>query len=264
MTSMGDFGIDLTGAADGVAWITLRNPQRHNALRLEMWQALPDVAARIEADSQVRVCVVRGHGNDAFASGADISEFEQHRKDPASAAAYEAVTSRAFTALLELTKPVIAMIQGHCMGGGLALALCADVRLSAADARFAVPAARLGVGYHRSGVERLVDVVGPSAAAEIFFAGLQYTADEALRLGLVNRVLPKEDLEGFTRAYATAMAANAPLTQRAAKRAIRDALDGRAHDAEVERLIDACFASQDYAEGVRAFLEKRKPRFTGR
>jgi enoyl-CoA hydratase/carnithine racemase len=262
---MGEYGVDLLGATDGVAWIVLRNPARHNALRLEMWQAIPDVVAAVNADAAVRVCVIRGHGTEAFASGADISEFEQHRKDAASAEAYEQVTNRAFVALLDLQKPLIAMIHGFCMGGGLAVSLCADMRIASQDGRFALPAARLGVGYHRAGVERLVHVVGPANAAEIFFAALQYSAEDALRLGLVNRVLPKDDLEGFTRAYATAMAGNAPLTQRAAKRAIRDTLAGSARrDDTVERMIAACFESKDYAEGVRAFLEKRRPRFTGR
>jgi enoyl-CoA hydratase/carnithine racemase len=262
---MSDFGIDVARGDDHVAWVTFRNPERLNAVRLEMWQSLAGVMHELAAAPDVRVCVLRGDGDVAFASGADIGEFETHRKDAPSAAGYEAVTAEAFAALMEFEKPLVAMIHGICIGGGLALALCADVRLAAADARFALPAARLGLGYHASGIARLVQIVGPASAAEICFAALQYDAGEALRLGLVTRVLPKDDLEGFTRAYAAAMATNAPLTQRAAKFAIREALADPADrdPATADRLIAACFESADYGEGVRAFREKRKPRFGG-
>jgi len=262
---MSDFGIDVARGDDHVAWVTFRNRERLNALRLEMWESIPQIMRDLGADPAVRVCVLRGAGEGAFASGADISEFETRRKDAPSAAAYEAVTGQAFAALTGFEKPLLAMVHGVCIGGGLAVALSADVRLVSTDARFALPAARLGLGYHASGIARLVQIVGPSAAAEICFAALQYDADEALRLGLVNRVLPKEDLDGFTRAYAAAMASNAPLTQRAAKVAIREALADPADrdPAVAERLIAACFESADYAEGVRAFHEKRKPRFGG-
>jgi enoyl-CoA hydratase/carnithine racemase len=260
-----EFGIDVTRGADGIAWLTLRNPARLNAVRREMWEAIPPALASLRTDPGVRVLVLRGEGTRAFASGADISEFHTHRKDATSAAAYEEMTVRAFEALAGFERPIVAMIHGVCIGGGLALAACADLRLAADDARLAVPAARLGLGYHGAGIERLVAIVGPSAAAEMFFTARTYTAAEALRIGLLNQVVAKDELEAFTATYVAAIAANAPLTVRAAKHAIRETerSSDRRDPATLTRLIADCFQSADYAEGVRAFLEKRAPIFRG-
>jgi enoyl-CoA hydratase len=249
-----------------VGWIILNNPGRHNALSLAMYLAIERVVAAFDANPAVRVLVVTGAGERAFASGADISEFEDKRATAAQTAEYDTLTERASAALERLAKPTIAMIRGYCIGGGLDLALRTDLRIASREARFAVPAARLGLGYAFDDVKRLVDVVGPASAKEILYTGRQFDAEEALTMGLVHRVVLQAELAERVSALAETLAANAPLTVRAMKRSIAAAVmdPGNRDLAAVEALVATCFESADYAEGRRAFMEKRRPVFRGR
>jgi enoyl-CoA hydratase/carnithine racemase len=250
----------------GIGWMIFNQPEKHNAVSLEMWAAVPKIIAAFEADPEVRAIVLAGAGKRAFVSGADISEFEAKRDTEEAIAAYDVVGEEAHIALAKAAKPTIAMIRGICFGGGIGIALTTDVRICSSDATFAIPAARLGVGYRYSGIKRLVDVVGPAFAKEIFFTAGPFTAEDARIMGLVNRVVAPGELEAHVTRFASAISANAPLTIKAAKMAINAAVE----DAErrrleaVEAAIQACRTSSDYVEGRRAFMEKRKPIFTGR
>jgi enoyl-CoA hydratase len=256
----------LARADDGIGWLTFNQPERRNAVSLEMWQGLGEALEAFQRDGAVRVVVMSGAGGKAFASGADISEFDSKRANAEQRRQYGEIAARGNRALAELDKPLIAMIRGFCIGGGLAIALNADVRIATPQSRFGIPAAKLGLGYEYAGVAKLARLVGPSCARDILFSARFFEADEALRIGLVNFVVPDDALEARTRAYAETIAANAPLTIRAAKAAVNafERYSRLEEGREVAALVDACFDSEDYSEGRRAFAEKRAPRFAGR
>ncbi len=249
-----------------IGWITFNNPARHNAVSMVMWEALYDIVSDYAQDDAIRVIVVKGAGEKAFVSGADISEFEEKRSSPETTKVYNETAQKASRALKEVNKPTIAMIRGYCVGGGVSTAMACDLRIASEGSTFAVPAARLGLGYEYEGIRKLMDVVGPSFAKEIFFTARQFTAAEALAMGLINRLLPVDQLEPYVRDYATTIAANAPLTVSSIKTIVAEALkDESGRDKRLcQEVVDRCFNSADYAEGRQAFMEKRKPKFTGR
>jgi enoyl-CoA hydratase len=247
-----------------VGWLIFNNPERRNAVSLDMWEAIPAVLSSFEADANVRVVVLAGAGDKAFVSGADISQFERERSTAETVAHYDEVGEKAQTRLKNFDKPVIAMIRGYCLGGGLNIANLCDLRIAADDARFGIPAAKMGLGYRAGPMKHLVDIVGPAFAREIMITARQFSADEARQMGLVHKVVPVPELEKVTREYCEMIAANAPLTMRAAKRIIRE-VTARDYDAAAcSAWVKECFESEDYREGRRAFMEKRRPVFKGR
>jgi enoyl-CoA hydratase len=249
-----------------IGWMIFDHPERRNAVTQGMWLQIGEILEDFAKDEAIRVVVLKGEGEQAFVSGADISQFGQQRRNAAEVAESNRLTDAARQALATFSKPTIAMIQGYCLGGGLAIALMCDLRFASEDATFGIPAARLGVGYAAQSVALLQALVGPAYTREILFTGRRFSGDEAWRMGLINRLLPRVELAAHVQDYATMISANAPLTIRASKLASSELLkaDTERDLAVVQRAVEACFDSTDYHEGRTAFMEKRPPLFTGR
>ncbi len=249
-----------------IGWITFNQPEKLNAVSFEMWEALPRILKEMEEDIDIRLVILKGAGEKAFVSGADISQFGEKRSSTEAILAYNAAADAAGKALQQCTKPTLAMVRGYCIGGGTAIAIGCDFRIASDDSRYGVPAGKLGLGYRFTGINRLAQLVGPAFTAEIFFTGRQFSAQEALAMGLINRAVPVAELEKTVFDTATIICNNAPLTLKSIKRHLIEW-----HKDEVDRdldrsqkLVDDCYTSEDYKEGRTAFMEKRKPVFTGR
>ena len=246
--------------------IIFNSPERRNAVSLEMWEALGEIVTDYVADDEVRVIVLEGAGDKAFVAGADISRFGEERSSPEEVLRYSAIVTGSTEALYTAPKPTIAKIRGFCIGGGLGIAVSCDMRICSDDSQFAIPAARLGLGYPHGNLRKLTDVVGPSTAKEIFFTAKRFSAAEALEMRLVNRVVPAAELDGFVADYAGRIGDNAPLTLKQVKGTIGELMkDAGDRDLDwCDQLVKDCFQSTDYVEGRTAFMEKRRAEFKGR
>jgi enoyl-CoA hydratase/carnithine racemase len=258
---------DILVAHDaGIATVTFNRPKMRNAISLAMWGEVARLIEGLTKDDSVRAIVFRGAGTEAFASGADISEFEENRKDTATALAYGKHTEAAYRGIRVCPKPTVAMIFGFCMGGAMAVAMACDLRFAAAGSRFGIPAAKLSIIYPLESVHQLVELVGPAYAKDILYSARTVDADEALRIGFIQRLLPAAELEPYTYDYLRTVAANAPLSVRGTKAQVEAIFEGlsQAHRERLRQMGLETFESEDYREGTRAFLEKRPPRFQGR
>jgi len=258
---------DLIIRRDGaVATVLFSNTPKMNAVTYDMWRAVPETFAALDADPAVRAIVVAGDGDKAFISGADISQFEKLRSTADAQAVYNAAVEESYLAPVRCSKPVIARIRGICMGGGLGFAASCDLRFCSDDAVFRMPAARLGLGYGAAGIRRFMHVIGTANTLDVFLSARKFGAAEALRMGFVSQVVPAANLEKTVADYCRMMAENAPLTVAAAKFAVQQWMkDPTDRDlAKAQKMVDTCFASADHKEGRAAFMEKRIPNFTGR
>ena len=246
--------------------IQFNNPERHNALSVDMWEAVTPLLNIAETDERIRLVVFSGAGEKAFVSGADITQFEDMRAAKEAVARYELMAEQALMGIYNFSKPTLARIKGYCIGGGVNVAMCCDIRIAADDSVFSIPAARLGLGYRYSALKNLVDLVGPAMAKDLFFTARRIDAKEAREIGLITRVCEPGDLMTLQAEYKQALAANAPITVGAGKAIIAEILKASPeidYD-KCRQLIKDCFDSEDYSEGRRAFMEKRKPVFRGK
>lgn len=254
-----------SGSDGSTLHIQFNNPERHNALSVDMWEAVTPLLAQAERDQNIRLVVFSGAGDKAFVSGADITQFEDMRAAKEAVARYETMAEQALMSIYNFSKPTLALIRGYCIGGGVNVAMSCDIRIASYDAVFSIPAARLGLGYRYSALKNLVDLVGPAVAKDLFFTARRIDAQEAKEVGLITRVTSLEKLDELLAEYQQSLAANAPITVCAGKAIIREILKP-SPDIDHEHcrtLIKNCFESEDYAEGRRAFMEKRKPVFRG-
>ncbi|HXH45760.1 MAG TPA: enoyl-CoA hydratase [Bradyrhizobium sp.] len=256
----------LRHTADGVGVVTFNNPDKRNAMSLEMWEGFGEALTALRDDDAVRVVILRGAGGKAFVSGADISQFEKVRHNAAASEDYAKRSAAQRALLADYPKPTIACIEGYCLGGGMQVAMLADIRLASHGSQFGIPAAKLGIAYGYDGLNHLVSLVGPSWARLLMYTGMRIDAAEALRIGLVERLFPADEIWGETMTIAQTIAQNAPLAIKAAKVTIAQVLkDESARDMEAIKAIgNACMDSEDFREGRQAFMEKRKPTFRGR
>ena len=255
----------LSRVKDGVGYITFNNPEKHNAVSIEMWDALEQILDGFRSSKETKVIVLSGAGGKAFVSGADISKFDKERSSKEAVLSYNKRTQKVYENLETFPKPTIAMIDGYCIGGGLNLAVCCDIRICSEKSKFAMPAAKLSLGYPFSSIKRLFDVMGPGMAKHFMFTAEKISASEALACGLVQKLISEDSIDSYVKDYALNIANNAPLTIKAMKQiGIEISKNSDERDLLLcEKLASACFDSEDYKEGRKAFMEKRKPNFQG-
>jgi enoyl-CoA hydratase len=246
--------------------IRFNNPARHNALSVDMWEAVPPLLDVASHDDRVRLVVFSGAGEKSFVSGADITQFEDQRAAKEAVDRYEKMAEECLQSIANFAKPTLACIQGYCIGGGVNVAISCDIRIASSNSVFSIPAARLGLGYRYSAMKNLVDLIGPGNAKDLFFSARKIDANEARFLGLISRVCEPADLPALLKEYTDALAVNAPITIAAAKAITAEILkpSPELDMAKCQTLIRGCFESADYAEGRKAFMEKRKPVFVGK
>jgi enoyl-CoA hydratase/carnithine racemase len=256
----------LKAAADGVGVVTFNNPQKRNAMSIEMWEGLGAALTELREDDAIRVVILTGAGDKAFMSGADISQFEKNRHNAQASEEYNRKSESQRALLANFPKPTIACIRGFCLGGGMQVAMSADIRFASDNSQFGIPAARLGIAYGYDGLKHLVSLVGPSQARLLMYTGMRIDSAEALRIGLVDRVVADGQLWDATLEVARTISGNAPLSIKASKVTIAQVLkDKDERDmAAVKAIATACMDSEDFREGRQAFMEKRKPQFRGR